>query len=228
MNTTEQTLTIKTAFASVRDAVYQSALARGVTQNAAEYINAKYGATWYKTEDKAHKAEIFDAALIRKAELRPAVWYRAEGDNMVRLDAAPKKDAAEGCFQMSIPFAMSLSTQAINGIKSRPNYKSLIQEWRKDGQKYASDLYNDILRECKRLAEGGETRKRETHATAMSEKIPETFKALRKSNKVARDSRGDDSALSDEAFAAGEAAFWIVAGHPMLLTQLTKIAKTTK
>lgn len=203
---------LATSYATPADAIYAAAVADGVVSGIARFLNLKWGDDWSALDDKEikpYKEQVYAAALVRKDELTPEQWYKREGDdNYILSDKAPQKEVADQYIKMSCSYAMSVSTQALNGIRSRPNYKALMQEWREDAQKYCSALFKKLKVECARQARGEAKRSKETHAAPMAQKVPDTFAALRKSNTFARDNRGDVSAMSDKAFDAGVAAFW--------------------
>lgn len=207
--TVAKSVTFPVTFKSVSDIGYQAA--RYVDMSATlirALVEADIG--WPNNMSDENAALLKAGILLRKHEITAPVWYRVEGKNLVKLDAAPtaaELKADTGNFlKLDVQYATGISPHELGKRKeSHPAEYEVVVEVRKAASKYVSNVLGRLRAMTKALTE---TDRQRGATKPIKEKIEEFFKSLKRSNKLAKENRGDPTAFDDDVLDRKVAAFW--------------------
>ena len=209
VTTTAKMFTMPVTFKSVADIGYQAA--RYVDMSGTlirALVDANIG--WPNDMSDENMALLKSGIVLRKQEITPPIWYRVEGKNLVELDTAPtaaelKADAGK-FLKADVQFATGFTPHQLGALKeSHPSEYEIVTEIRKGTSKYVSNVIGRLRAMTKAMAE---TERQRGTTKPIKEKIETWFKDLVRSNKLARENRGDPTAFADEVLEKKIAAFW--------------------
>lgn len=209
VETIRKVFTMPTSYKSVADIGYQAARYVDMSSTLVRaLIDANIG--WPNDISDDNLALLKSGILLRKQEITEPVWFRVEGKNLVRLDSAPTaaelKNDKLSFLKLDVAYATAITPHQLGGMKeSHPAEYEKIVEVRRAASKYVSNVIGRLKAMTKALTE---TDRQRGSAKPIKERVDEFFKGLKKSNKVARDNRGDPTAFADELLERKITAFW--------------------
>ena len=207
--TVAKTISFPVTYKSVSDIGYQAA--RYVDMSGT-LIRALHEANigWPNDVSDENMALLKSGITLRKQEITEPTWYRVEGKNLVKLDVPPtpaELKASVGLYlKADVTFATGFTPHQLGALKeSNPAEYEVVTEIRKATSKYVSNVIGRLKAMTKAMAE---TERQRGATKPIKEKIEAWFKDLVRSNKLARDNRGDPTAFADEVLERKIAAFW--------------------
>jgi hypothetical protein len=140
--------------------------------------------------------------------VKPAVYFRREGKNLIRLTDKPDKPDKLGPdhVKLDVAFCTGLTGQYVGGLKTTdPELYKEVTAYRDECNKYAANRWGAVVRFHHALTA---TSKPRGASKSFKDKMGEVFDTMAKSAKVAKTARGDVTAPEPDKFKAAVKAFW--------------------
>ena len=205
VTTTAKTFSMPLTFKSLSDIGYQAARYQDTGSILIKsLVDANIG--WPDNVSEDNMALIKSGVVLRKGEISPPAWYKVEGKNLVGPTAeAPPKAERDSWLMVNVALVTSYTPHQLGGLKeSHPALYDLVVAGRKDVSKYVSNVLARLRSMTKAMAE---TERARGTTLSIADKVKKIFEDLAKSNKLARDNRGDPTAYADDVLARKIAAF---------------------
>lgn len=165
---------------------------------------------WPNDVSDDNMALIKSGIVLRKHEITPPRWFRVEAKNLIALTEGPTaaelKAQGASFLKLDVNYATSITPHDLGTRKeSHPAEYEVLVEVRKATSKYVSNVLGRLRAMTKAMAE---TERQRGVTKPIKEKVEAFFKDLRRSNKLAKENRGDPTAWEDEVLDRKVAAFW--------------------
>lgn len=189
---------------SIRDAGSKAARAGDSLETVARWCHA-HMAGFPNEVSKEDRAAFKDGVFVYYQTVKPPLYFKREGKNLVKLGEAPEKFLPEHV-TLDVAFATGITGQQLGGLKTvDPALYEEVSAYRDDCNKYASNRWTAVTGCWRRLSA---TPKERGANKTFHERMTKVFDTMGKSAVTARVSRKDETAPSAEQFKAAVKAFW--------------------